>query len=212
MLSIAALNECPNSADFISPSAHPFKVRVSATSYRYEPYKVARRNSATSTDSVAPKVIDVEAAPVSSKPRYAHVEFKHESKQFLAPFRITNGDTVIVEGDRGENIGVVRGISTDEPTTCSGKIVRRATKDDHETLTTQRDKESDATTTIQTLAKTLRLNGEVVDTEYQFDRNKLTVFVRRAEGAFVDFRKLQRTLYHQFHCRIWCAYMDEVEF
>lgn len=211
MLSVAALSDCSALETFVSPSAHPFKVRVNATTFRFEPYKVARRASDSSIASVS-KAIDVEAAPVAPKARYAHVEFKHESKQFLAPFRITNGDTVIVEGDRGENIGVIRGISTDEPATCSGKIVRRATPEDLDSLTGQRDKEAEATAAIQTLAKTLRLNGEVVDSEYQFDRNKLTVFVRRAEGAFVDFRKLQRTLYHQFHCRIWCAYMDEVEF
>lgn len=142
------------------------------------------------------------------------VQFKHDSMTFLAPFRVSTGDLVVVEGDRGENIGIVSTISKDAPTSFAvdRKIIRRATEADHSALAQQRDREAAAVRTTQAMAESLGLQGRVEDAEYQFDLNKLTIFVRRAsKTGFVDFRKLQRGLFREFRCRIWCAYMDEVE-
>ncbi|CUG46629.1 Hypothetical protein, putative, partial [Bodo saltans] len=43
----------------------------------------------------------------SNGARFAIVAFKHETATFMAPFKLTVGDIVVVEGDRGENIGTV---------------------------------------------------------------------------------------------------------
>ncbi|KAH9578300.1 PSP1 [Trypanosoma melophagium] len=52
----------------------------------------------------------------------------------------------------------------------------------------------------------------VEDVEYQFDKQKITVYVRRKSNAvFVNFRRMQRRLHRLLKCRIWMAYMDEVE-
>lgn len=59
----------------------------------------------------------------------------------------------------------------------------------------------------------LRLSREValVECEYQFTKEKLTLYVKRPlRSIFVDFRHMQRKLYRTFRCRIWIAYMDEV--
>lgn len=146
-------------------------------------------------------------------PRFAIVRFKHESATFVAPFKIAAGDLVVVEGDRGENIGVVaeitkEAVSYDVP----NKVLRRATDKDREALAAQREREAAAVVSTRALAESLGLHGRVEDAEYQFDLNKLTIFVRRpSKSTFVDFRKLQRSLFREFRCRIWCAYMDEVE-
>ncbi|KPI87959.1 hypothetical protein ABL78_2950 [Leptomonas seymouri] len=60
---------------------------------------------------------------------------------------------------------------------------------------------------------TLELSRQValVDCEYQFTREKITLFVSRpSRSIFVDFRRMQRRLYRIFRCRIWIAYMDEI--
>jgi len=161
------------------------------------------------------KVSKAPATPVSKAPapRFAIVQFKHESVTYLAPFRVAIGDIVVVEGDRGENIGTVAEITKMVPTyEVTNKVVRRATDEDLSALASQRQREDIAVQTARAMADSFGLRASVEDAEYQFDGNKLTVFVRRnSKNSFVDFRKLQRGLFREFRCRIWCAYMDEVE-
>lgn len=170
--------------------------------------------AATFVSPVAP-VAQSPAAPAraAALTRYAFVDFKYESKTFVAPFKIAAGDVVVVEGDRGENIGTVAGITTEAPAyDVPCKVVRRATARDLEQLQAQRAKEEAAVKACQAAVESLGLRATVADCEYQFDLNKLTIFVRRASrNAFVDFRKLQRGLFRDFRCRIWLSYMDEVE-
>jgi len=167
---------------------------------------------------MAPSPVEQAATPLAPSKKtpvthYAFVDFKHESVTFVAPFKVAAGDQVVVEGDRGEHIGTVSGITTDVPTyAVPRKVLRRATEQDLQQLREKRDKEDTATATCHKALKSLGLRASVVDTEYQMDLNKLTIFVRRpSRNAFVDFRKLQRGLFRDFRCRIWLAYMDEVE-
>jgi len=225
------------SAAIFSPSRATCKKRVAPSRFRYEPYSarvlaapmespskfalqmthqvqcapmpIAPINTAALTVLPAP-VATVPAAPLA---RFAIVRFKHESATFMAPFKISVGDLVVVEGDRGENIGIVADITKEKPTYnvhCS--VLRRATEKDQSLLAVQRERETAAAQSTRALAESLGLHGRVEDAEYQFDLNKLTIFVRRpSKSTFVDFRKLQRTLFREFRCRIWCSYMDEVE-
>ena len=161
----------------------------------------------------APRSAMISPAPSVHSVRYAVIKFKQETTTFIAPFRIVVGDTVVVEGDRGENVGIVQEITQVQPSfEVTKNIIRRATDKDLATLQAQREREQAALDFTQSLASTLGLHATIEDVEYQFDLNKLTIFVRRsAKGGFVDFRKLQRSLFREFRCRIWCAYMDEVE-
>jgi cell fate regulator YaaT (PSP1 superfamily) len=149
----------------------------------------------------------------ASTVRFVIVQFKHDTATFVAPFKVSVGDLVVVEGDRGENIGVVSEITKETPEyAVPNKVVRRATDKDREALAAQREREVAAVVSTRALAESFGLHGRVEDAEYQFDLNKLTIFVRRpSKSTFVDFRKLQRSLFREFRCRIWCAYLDEVE-
>nr|CCC52086.1 conserved hypothetical protein [Trypanosoma vivax Y486] len=50
------------------------------------------------------------------------------------------------------------------------------------------------------------------DVEFQYDHQKVTVYLRRPDRAsFINFRRMQRRLHRFLKCRIWIAYMDEVE-
>lgn len=169
----------------------------------------------------APKVAaTATAAPSSNAPRYVVIAFKHTTATFRAPFRVAEGDVVIVEGDRGEHIGTVKSVlpTNDETsqkvaamTVAPCKIIRRATATDVAVSNSKGEKEAAVLIDITKAAKEVRLNATIADCEFQLDSNKLTIFVERATSStFVDFRKVQRTLFKMFHCRIWFIYMDEV--
>lgn len=150
------------------------------------------------------------AANESAKTHYAIIQFKHETATFVAPFRVVPGDHVVVEGDRGEDVGRILEITTVTPAyPVPLKIVRRASPRDVDALTVKRQKEAETAVNVQKLADSLGLRMEVVDTEFQFDYNKLTVFFYSEQGH-TDFRKLQRGLFREHHCRIWLSNMDEV--
>jgi len=238
MLAAQLMNATHVAAAVFSPTRNTCKKTVAPSRYRYEPYGArvlplsiavvspVARAIVTSIAVPLPKAetpklsmpSPLKAMPAASMvkpagPRYTIVKFKYETVTFVAPFRIAVGDVVVVEGDRGENIGVVQEIVADKPMyAVNNKVLRRATDKDREALSAQRQREAAATKTTQALADNLGLHATIEDAEYQFDLNKLTIFVRRAsKNAFVDFRKLQRGLFREFRCRIWCAYMDEVE-
>lgn len=226
-----------------SPSTNPCVKRVGASRFRFDPYcsrvvttsfvctpiisdthtppKASAVPTATPMAPATPAPVLVVAAPpqlsvppqIVSNIRYAVIKYKVQTQTFIAPFKIAVGDKVVVEGDRGENIGIVQEITQVKPSfEVSSKILRRANEKDLTALAIQREKEAAALKATQDLAGSLSLHCIVEDTEYQFDMNKLTVYVRRAtKNTFVDFRKLQRGLFREFRCRIWCAYMDEVE-
>jgi hypothetical protein len=154
---------------------------------------------------------DVLCAP-SSVPRFAFVQFKHDSATYLAPFKVSPGDYVFVEGDRGEDMGMVVEITTVKPcypVPC--KIIRRAQQREKDIcFTTKRQKEETATKGCQQLADSLGLHLQIIDTEFQYDYNKLTVFFN-AKQHHIDFRKLQRGLFREYRCRIWLTNMTELE-
>jgi hypothetical protein len=210
----------------------PYNSRVVANSFVSTPLSMKGPQSPSktlsSTQLVAPVTISAPSpitiatsAPVVLAPsavaapsaRFAVIKFKQETATFVAPFRIAVGDIVVVEGDRGENIGVVRELAPSKPCfEVTQKVLRKASEKDLATLRAQREREQATHKLVQSLASSLGLHATIEDVEYQFDLNKLTIFVRRsAKGGFVDFRKLQRSLFREFRCRIWCAYMDEVE-
>jgi hypothetical protein len=194
--------------------------RVAARPVAEAQQPAARERHAAKTPEPEKKIVSTPAVTFEQHPkqtkqtsRYVIVQFKYETATFLAPFKTTIGDIVVVEGDRGENIGTVAEIQKDAPAfAVVAKVLRRATEKDLAALKAQREREAAATLSTRAVAESLGLHGRVEDAEYQFDLNKLTIFVSRpTKTTFVDFRKLQRTLFREFRCRIWCSYMDEIE-
>lgn len=163
--------------------------------------------SAATQAPVAPR-----PAAESAKAHFAIIHFKHDSATFIAPFRVQVGDRVIVEGDRGEDLGRIVEITTVTPSyPVPLKIIRRAAPRDLEKFDQKLAKEMQTVTAVQKLAQQLNLPIEVVDTEFQFDSNKLTVFFH-ANSGHTDFRKLQRGLFREHRCRIWLSNMAEVDY
>jgi hypothetical protein len=171
------------------------------------------RQAVCAVEAAAPEPVEQEeaaavipfradAASRTQMTHYAVVKFKHDYMTYIAPFKLEPGATVAVEGDRGENIGTVTEITTTPPDyPVSQKVVRHASLRDKEHLANLRRKEAAATKTCQAIADSVGLTIRVVDTEYQFDMNKLTIFF--ASKVPIDFRKFQRELFREFRCRIW---------
>jgi hypothetical protein len=170
---------------------------------------VAAAKAAPAPAAIPTAAKNVEAPNAAPKQHYALIGFKHEASMYQAPFRVAVGDVVIVEADRGEHIGVVQSITTTQPGyNVPSRLVRHASQAEMALVDDLTMKEKKVTAGIQKLAESLGLGIRVVDTEFQMDNNKLTVFF--SSKVFVDFRKLQRSLFREYRCRIWLVNWAEV--
>ncbi|MDW7681363.1 MAG: stage 0 sporulation family protein [bacterium] len=138
---------------------------------------------------------------------YIEVVFKGERKEIYEnpqqfPFKI--GDYVIVEADKGEDLGEVNQIGAlltmKKADAKLNKILRKADKEDIIKIHENREKERDAFYVCRKKIENHGLNMKLVDVEYQFDGNKIT-FYFTAERR-VDFRELVKDLAGQYKVRI----------
>ncbi|RCI05884.1 hypothetical protein CU098_013562 [Rhizopus stolonifer] len=160
------------------------------------------------------------------------VEFKAGRTDFFYvldsnQFHPRVGDLVIVEGDRGKDLGKVAAntLTLEQVMTLEQKkqaqlqqledkeeelkqreihvkrIFRLATPDEINLLLVKGQDEHKALVVCQQKTKQRKLPMEVVDAEYQWDRRKLT-FYFEAENR-IDFRELVRELFKIYKTRIW---------
>ncbi len=138
---------------------------------------------------------------------YIEVVFKGERKQIYInpmqfPFKI--GDFVIVEADKGEDLGEVNQVGELLTMKKSDqelkKILRKADESDLKKLAENREKEKVAFGVCQKKIEKHGLKMKLVDVEYQFDGKKITFFFT-AERR-VDFRELVKDLAAHYRVRI----------
>ncbi len=144
---------------------------------------------------------------------FAEVRFKGTRKHYFA-FRdvpIQVGAEVIVEADRGEDLGVVTALGSVAERKCSGsegcatptpskRVLRMARQDEVRRAQQLRADEERVRVQARELAKARGLNMKVTEAEWQLDRNKLIIYFT-AERR-VDFRELVRDLARTFRARI----------
>ncbi len=119
---------------------------------------------------------------------------------------INKDDTVVVEAERGLDIGTV--VCTNGSTSCCGakkqkeirNIRRLASNSDKEKDKTNRAKEKVAFNICEEQIITLKLDMKLVEVEQQFDGSK-TIFYFTAEHR-VDFRQLVKNLAGTLRTRI----------
>lgn len=136
------------------------------------------------------------------------IEFKSSRREFYTnPFslELRKGDWVIVEAERGEDMGLVhmivaRETVTETPQSKPKAILRQAIYDDHEKLAKNREMETDSFKHCKELLKRHGLGMKLVDVEYQFDCNKMTFYFTADER--VDFRTLVKDLAATYRTRI----------
>lgn len=155
------------------------------------------------------------------------VQFKRAHRNFLRSAGvdkpIRNGDFVIVEADRGEDLGVVcetqpmpnffrEGgslFAKDTKVSAWGDrrtgvkhIIRHALPQEYSLLPVKLAEEQSIVEVCRDQCRVYLLPMLVVDAEYQFDRHKLTIFYE-SNSRRIDFRELVRDLFAIYKTRIW---------
>ncbi|CAD2216522.1 hypothetical protein AGDE_00763 [Angomonas deanei] len=160
-----------------------------------------------------PAVSECSSASVSSTTltplHHYYISFKYGKKIFSSTLRLDPQERVVVEGDRGVDLGVVEGAAP--YTEGAPKIIRPATFEDQKQDETRARKEAETLPRMQSLALDVGCLGKVVDVMMQLDEKKITVIICRETKDFVDFRRLQRAAFDAFRCRVWFSYLDEIE-
>ena len=149
------------------------------------------------------------------------VAFKGTRKGYFAwageePLRL--GEPVIVEAERGRDLGRVTAVGAVAEKKCGGcsgcatggaeaeepeplrQVLARAAADQVRTHEELRRSEEDARRKVMQRVRTHDLVMKVSDTEWQWDRNKLTIYFTADKR--VDFRALVRDLASTFRTRI----------
>jgi cell fate regulator YaaT (PSP1 superfamily) len=145
---------------------------------------------------------------------FAEISFKGNRKDY---FGYTNLDLrpdlhVIVEVDQGKDLGKVTAVGAIAERKCSSsnggcttpapekKVLRIAHSDDIGKSQTLRKDEDRVRVEARKLVTKHQLSMKVTDAEWQFDRNRLTVYFTAEKR--VDFRQLVRALASKFKARI----------
>lgn len=141
------------------------------------------------------------------------IRFKYGVGVKIATFPVEKGAHVVVEEDRGFDCGVVEGKGfLQQGISCVAmpKVIRILDGRDLVALQQREQLEKRAFDHISKVAHDLNLTAVVVDVMYRFDQTKVTVVLERKKKSYVDFRQLQRIIFNYCRCRVWIAYLDEL--
>ena len=145
---------------------------------------------------------------------FAEIRFKGTRKDYFAydGLDLRPGQNVIVEADRGEDIGEVSATGVVAERKCSSsnggcatpaperRVLRLARPDEASRAQTLRADEDRVRLEARALVAKHELKMKVAEAEWQFDRNKLIIYFTADKR--VDFRQLVRDLASTFQTRI----------
>lgn len=144
---------------------------------------------------------------------FAEVSFKGTRKEYYAyaGLDLRPGQRVIVQADRGEDLGEVTAVGAIAERKCSSSggcatptpehaVVRHARDDEVSRLDELRKDEDRVRSETRKLVTRHGLKMKVTEAEWQFDRNKLIIYFTAEKR--VDFRQLVRDLARTFRARI----------
>lgn len=135
------------------------------------------------------------------------VEFKGSRKEYFYNtyyHSLNLSELVILQAERGEDIGIIsKKVNVELNFTETQKprsILRPASNSDLEKFDSLQKKEIENKTEILEMIKKYNLKMKIVDIEWQFDGNKMTVFFTADHR--VDFRELVKELASRYKTRI----------
>jgi len=143
------------------------------------------------------------------EPDYYIVGFKGKRIDFFIErnhLKLKPDELIIVQAEKGKDLGrIILNISKETFEKRSGhryplEILRRATQEETEKLHRLRKQEDEIMETCQEYIDFRGLNMKLVLAEYQFDKNKLTIFFTADER--IDFRELVKDLAATYRTRI----------
>ena len=131
------------------------------------------------------------------------VKFKEDGKiyNFHSDISLSIDDKVIVETERGEQLGIVVDIIDDEGSSKDLKPVNRiATKDDYEKYLNNIADAKTALIETRKIIKKANINMNIISTDYSLDKKHL--LFNFVSDERVDFRDLVKDLAAKYHARI----------
>ena len=144
---------------------------------------------------------------------FAEVSFKGTRRAYYTfdALDLAPGDRVIVQADRGEDLGRVTALGSIAERKCSSsagcstpaptlRVIRRALADEIRRAEHKQDDEARVRVETRKHVARHRLKMKVTETEWQFDRKKLIIYFTAEKR--VDFRALVRDLAQAFRTRI----------
>ncbi len=142
--------------------------------------------------------------------RYAGISIRGSKKIFYfeaGALSLEIGDDVVIETERGVNIGKVKVLPTNElpkkllaNKKSMKKVIHKAREDDYSRLAENKIKEEESFKVCSHLINELHMAMKLIRAEYLHDSSKV-IFYFMAENR-VDFRELVRNLARQLHVRI----------
>jgi cell fate regulator YaaT (PSP1 superfamily) len=144
---------------------------------------------------------------------FAEVRFKGSRKGYFgfADLDLRPGQHVLVQADRGEDLGEVSAVGAVAERKCSSSGGCAKPEPEHRVLRVARQDEVDRAQALRTDEDRVRVEArkiverhalkmKVTEAEWQFDRNKLILYF--TADRRVDFRELVRDLARTFRTRI----------
>jgi len=144
---------------------------------------------------------------VKEKPKIAHyveLKFKGDRTEVYAnpiKFTIHKGDYLVVEAEKGVDLGIANYIYEKYDTSEECKnILRKPTAEDFKRFKDNQIAEQKALDVCRKKIEKHHLNMKLVDCEFQLDRNKVTFYF--TSDKRVDFRQLVKDLAAEYRTRI----------
>lgn len=202
-----------NGRPTLSPKQSPSKPKV-AEEASAQPTTAADGNTSQedkqATATMAPCIATSPSSSTTGK-WHAVVAFRQRTGVFIVdsmtPLAAV-GNYVVVEGDRGTDVGKVIKVAdaeaTAEGTIIAQRVVRLATNHEVHRWTTLVREEAAALEAVRRRSREILgdISGfEIHAVEYQFDKMKLFVYYTCAERVY--FVPLLKALNALYHCRIW---------
>lgn len=134
---------------------------------------------------------------------YVGIKFKEDGSvyNFESNFELDLKEKVIVETERGEQLGIVEktGVSVTGGKKIK-KVLRIATDDDYEQYLKNASEAKKALKTIRIEAEKLNLNMNIIDASFSLDKSML--FFNFVSDERIDFRELVKNIASKYHTRI----------
>ena len=140
-------------------------------------------------------------------PRVVGVRFKKACRVYdfkCDELELKNGDTVIVETERGMALGFIATHPAEKSNELVKhplkRVIRKAGDDDFERLAFNRERESEAFRICKEKIARFKLPMKLINVDYLFDSSK-AIFYFLSETR-IDFRALVKELAAEFHTRV----------
>lgn len=147
------------------------------------------------------------------------VALKYGKAEYRSAFPVAVNELVVVEGDRGIDMGIVERFVWSPSSADLGlpSVLRRPFLEDLDRHYQRFAHEAEAVRRLKELcASQVQRSGlcpdAIRDVMFQLDGKKITIIVYRASNkGFFDFRVFQRQVFELYHCRVWFSYLDEIQ-